>query len=46
MFHFLRNVTGIPMTEALSLQSKGEAYRRYQNTTNAFWPWFPKSQKT
>jgi steroid 5-alpha reductase family enzyme len=38
MYHFLVNVTGIPMTEALSVKSKGEAYRRYQQTTNAFFP--------
>lgn len=40
MWHFLVNVTGIPMTEALSLKSKGEAYREYQRTTSAFIPWF------
>ena len=40
MGHFLINVTGIPMTEALSLQSKGDAYREYQRTTSAFVPWF------
>lgn len=38
MLHFLLHVTGIPMTEALSVQSKGDAYRRYQETTNAFFP--------
>lgn len=38
MYHFLVNVTGIPMTEALSVKSKGDAYRRYQQTTNAFFP--------
>ncbi|MSU32537.1 MAG: DUF1295 domain-containing protein, partial [Pedosphaera sp.] len=38
--HFLINVTGIPMTEELSLKSKGEAYRAYQRTTSAFFPWF------
>jgi steroid 5-alpha reductase family enzyme len=38
MWHFLVNVTGIPMTETLSVKSKGEAYRRYQYTTNAFFP--------
>ena len=43
MLHFLLNVTGIPMTEELSLKSKGDAYREYQRTTSAFVPWFPKS---
>lgn len=42
MLHFLLNVTGIPMTEELSLKSKGDAYREYQCTTSAFVPWFKK----
>ncbi|WP_438480899.1 DUF1295 domain-containing protein [Oleiharenicola lentus] len=41
LFLLLR-VTGIPLTEEQSVRSKGEAYRRYQKTTNAFIPWFPK----
>jgi steroid 5-alpha reductase family enzyme len=41
LFLLLR-VTGIPLTEEQSLRSKGEAYRRYQQTTSAFVPWFPK----
>ena len=46
MWHFLVNVTGIPMTEELSVKSKGDAYRDYQRTTSAFVPWFkmPKQQ--
>jgi steroid 5-alpha reductase family enzyme len=43
MFYFLFRVTGIPMTEAQALRSRGEAYRRYQQTTSAFVPWFKKS---
>lgn len=43
MWHFLVNVTGIPMTEELSVKSKGDAYREYQRTTSAFFPWFKKS---
>ena len=42
MLHFLLNVTGIPMTEELSLKSKGDAYREYQRTTSAFVPWCKK----
>lgn len=42
MYHFLVNVTGVPMTEVLSVKSKGEAYRRYQQTTNAFFPGPPR----
>lgn len=41
LFLLLR-VTGIPLTEEQSLRSKGAAYRRYQQTTSAFVPWFPK----
>jgi steroid 5-alpha reductase family enzyme len=42
MLFFLFRVTGIPATEAQALRTKGEAYRQYQQTTNAFVPWFPK----
>lgn len=35
----LLRVTGIPMTEEQSIRSKGDAYRRYQQTTSAFVPW-------
>jgi steroid 5-alpha reductase family enzyme len=44
MWHFLVNVTGIPMTEELSVKSKGVAYRDYQRTTSAFVPWFKRNQ--
>jgi steroid 5-alpha reductase family enzyme len=40
MIFFLYRVTGIPATEAQSLRSRGELYRRYQQTTSAFVPWF------
>jgi steroid 5-alpha reductase family enzyme len=43
MWHFLVNVTGIPMTEELSVKSKGDAYREYQRTTSSFVPWFRRS---
>lgn len=39
---FLFRVTGIPATEAQALRTKGDDYRRYQRTTSAFVPWFPK----
>jgi steroid 5-alpha reductase family enzyme len=42
ILYLLLRVTGIPMTEAQSLRSRGDAYRRYQQTTSAFVPWFPK----
>lgn len=39
MLHFLLNVTGIPLTEELAVVRKGDAYRRYQQTTSRFVPW-------
>jgi steroid 5-alpha reductase family enzyme len=35
-------ITGIPFTEAQSLRSRGEDYRRYQREVSMFFPWFPK----
>lgn len=42
MLYLLFKVTGIPMTEEQSLRSKGEAYKKYQQSTSAFVPWFKK----
>lgn len=42
LFLLLR-VTGIPMAEEQSLRSKGDAYRRYQQTTSAFVPLPPRT---
>jgi steroid 5-alpha reductase family enzyme len=42
MLYFLLRVTGIPLTEAYAVKSKGDAYREYQRTTSAFVPWFRK----
>ncbi len=42
MLFFLLRVTGIPATEEQAVRTRGEAYRRYQRTTSAFVPWFPK----
>lgn len=39
---FVLKLTGIPPTEARALRSRPEAYRRYQQTTSAFFPWFPR----
>jgi steroid 5-alpha reductase family enzyme len=44
MLWFLYKVTGIPATEEHAVKSKGEEYRRYQRTTSAFIPWFPKRE--
>jgi len=42
MLHFLINITGVKPTEAQAVRSKGDAYRRYQQSVSAFVPWFPK----
>lgn len=44
MFVFLRFLTGVPYAEMSSLKSRGDAYRQYQKTTNAFFPWIPQSK--
>jgi len=44
MLFFIVFVTGIPPTEAQALKSRGDAYREYQRTTSAFFPWFPKGR--
>jgi len=46
MFLFLYKITGIPATEAQALKSRGEDYKRYQEATSMFIPWFPKKEKT
>ncbi|MCX7124132.1 MAG: DUF1295 domain-containing protein, partial [Gammaproteobacteria bacterium] len=43
-YWFLVYFTGIPLTETRSLQSRGEAYARYQRTTSRLIPWFKKSK--
>ena len=43
MLHFLLNVTGVKATEEQCLRSRGDDYRRYQEQTSAFVPWFKKS---
>jgi steroid 5-alpha reductase family enzyme len=45
MLYFLFRVTGIPATEAQALRTRGEDYRRYQETTGAFVPWFPRNKQ-
>ena len=43
ILYFVLRVTGIPATEAQAVRTRGEEYRRYQRTTSAFVPWFPKA---
>lgn len=44
MLYFLFKVTGIPATEAQALRTKGDDYRRYQESTSVFIPWPQKSR--
>ncbi len=41
----LVKVTGIPLAEAQALSTRGEDYRHYQRTTNAFFPWPPQADR-
>jgi steroid 5-alpha reductase family enzyme len=43
MLYLLFQVTGIPLTEKHSLESRGDAYRAYQRVTSRFVPWFRKT---
>lgn len=43
ILYLLLKVTGIPMTEEQSIRTKGEAFKRYQESTSAFVPWFKKN---
>jgi steroid 5-alpha reductase family enzyme len=42
MLTLLFRVTGIPHTEAQSLRTRGDDYRKYQQEVSIFVPWFPK----
>ncbi len=42
ILYFVLKLTGIPATEAQALRTRGDDYRRYQQTTSAFVPWFPR----
>lgn len=46
MLLFLFKVTGIPFTEKQALARRGDDYRRYQQTTSIFIPWFPRKEYT
>ncbi len=46
MLWFLLAVTGIPLLEQRLLESRGDAYRRYQRATSAFVPWPPRRSAT
>lgn len=42
MLYLLLKVTGVPNNEEQNLRSKPVAYKKYQETTNAFFPWKKK----
>ncbi len=42
ILYLLLRVTGVPLAEQQSLRSKGDAYRRYQETTSVFFPRPPR----
>jgi steroid 5-alpha reductase family enzyme len=44
MFVLVRFVSGVPFTELQSLKSRGDDYRRYQQETNTFVPWWPHAR--
>lgn len=46
MYLFLTRVTGIKATEEHALRSRGADYKRYQEETSAFFPWFPRRPLT
>lgn len=46
ILYLLLFVTGIPMTEAQAVRTKGDAYRAYQRRVSAFVPWFPRKETT
>ena len=41
MIGALLKVSGIPLSEAQAISTRGDDYREYQRTTSAFIPWFP-----
>jgi steroid 5-alpha reductase family enzyme len=44
MLYLVLRVTGIPPVEERAIRSRGDEYRRYQRSTSAFVPWFPREE--
>lgn len=42
IYVLLRYISGVRPTEQQALKSRGDDYRRYQQETSPFFPWFPK----
>lgn len=45
MLLLVRFLSGVPFTELQAVKSRGDDYRSYQRTTNAFFPWWPRSER-
>lgn len=45
ILYLLTKVTGVPNNEEQNLRSKPQAYKKYQETTSPFFPWFKKTVK-
>ena len=45
MLVLVTKFSGIPPTEAQAIRKRGDKYRQYQQETNSFFPWFPKTSK-
>jgi steroid 5-alpha reductase family enzyme len=43
MIYLITKVSGIPYTEMQALRSRGEAYKKYQESTSVFIPWFKRN---
>lgn len=43
VYVLVRWLTGVPYSEERALARRGEDYRRYQQETPVFWPWWPAS---
>lgn len=44
IYYFLTKASGIPHAERQSLAKRGMEYRKYQQETSAFFPWFPRKK--
>ncbi len=45
MLLLVRFVSGVPFAEQQALRSRGDDFRRYQQETNTFFPWFPRATR-
>lgn len=45
MLFLILKVTGIPPAEERALETRGDDYRRYQQSTSVFVPWFPAPER-